>query len=210
MGLLALTTCTTDNDDGCAALRSKRRHWRGYWLAAMIVSLPVSPARAGGADSARVDRVKAAFVLNIARFVTWPQEVFADQPGQLRLCYYRDNPLAPAIRTLKGKKVGGRRVVITRVPSLTASDACHILLIAPSEFDTYASEAVHSPARPLLTIADLTASDASAIGRRHVLVTLVRNNTRIGFEINLARVREVGLRMSSKLLKLAKIVGDGG
>jgi hypothetical protein len=61
---------------------------------------------------------------------------------------------------------------------------------------------------PLLTIADLTDTDLPP-PHHHALVALVRNGARIGFEINLANTRRVGLQMSSKLLKLAKIVGDG-
>jgi hypothetical protein len=62
--------------------------------------------------------------------------------------------------------------------------------------------------RPLLIIADQTDTDAPGKPLRNVMVTLVRNGSRIGFEINLGKTLQAGLKMSSKLLKLATIVDD--
>jgi hypothetical protein len=162
-------------------------------------------------DIERIDRVKAAFILNIARFVTWPPEVFADQPGELTLCLYRGNPLAPAIETLHGKKVGGRRLEIVHIVRLSEADACQILLLAPYELDEFsaAEHARPGPPPPLLTIADVSANHDPQTRHHHILVSLIRSGTHIGFEINLAKARQAGLRLSSRLLKLARIVGNG-
>ena len=163
-------------------------------------------------DSQRIDRIKAAFVLNIARFVSWPAEEFEQHPEQLLLCLYRHSPFGQAIETIHGKKVAGRRLRINRIQSLSESRQCNILLIPGFELEAFMRKARPRLDRPLLTIADLTTDLAADGGPRSthdgVLVTLVRAGTRIGFEINLRRARRVGLKMSSKLLKLATIVGD--
>lgn len=159
-------------------------------------------------QSDRVDRIKAAFVLNIARFVSWPPEAFESKDEHLLLCVYRSNPIHQAVDLIQGEMVSGRHVSITRVDSLTENDSCHILLIAHNELQSYHKEARFGPAIPLLTIADLTESDTLLHAGSDIMIGLVRNDTRIGFAINLTRSRQAGLKMSSQLLKLATIVDD--
>lgn len=159
-------------------------------------------------DSSRINRVKTAFILNIARFVSWPAEVLADGSAEISLCLYRNNPIQQAIESIAGEEVSGRRIVIKQLHSLTKNDACNILLIGQDELQAYLSETQPDPNRPVLTIADLTDTDSHTHRHDGILVTLIRNGARIGFEINLQKTREVGLRMSSELLKLAIIVGD--
>jgi hypothetical protein len=159
-------------------------------------------------QSDRVDRIKAAFVLNIARFVSWPPEAFESKDEHLLLCLYRSNPIHQAVDLIQGEMVSGRHVSIARVDSLTENDSCHILLIAHNELQSYLKEARFGPAIPLLTIADLTESDTLLHAGSDIMIGLVRNDTRIGFAINLTRSRQAGLKMSSQLLKLATIVDD--
>jgi len=159
-------------------------------------------------QSDRVDRIKAAFVLNIARFVSWPPEAFESKDEQLLLCLYRSNPIHQAVDLIQGEMVSGRHVSITRVDSLNENDSCHILLIAHNELRSYLKEARFGPTIPLLTIADLTESDSLLHAGSDIMISLVRDDTRIGFEINLNRSRQAGLKMSSQLLKLATIVDE--
>jgi hypothetical protein len=167
------------------------------------------PSLAGAETEAeRIGRVKAAFVLNIARFVSWPKEAPEHQGAPLQLCLYRSNPFGEAIRTIEGKIVNKRPLQISLIQSLAQSDPCRLLLIGPDEILNFDEESQLAPNRPLLTIADLTDTD-SPPPHQPALVTLVRNGARIGFEINLAKARKAGLQMSSSLLKLARIVGDG-
>lgn len=183
------------------------RIWRfvaaGVFLAGLWPSLAEAEM-----ESERIERVKAAFVLNIARFVSWPDEALDPQNRQLLLCLYRGNSLGAAVETIEGKMVNGRALQTSLVDSLAHSQTCNILLIGASEMQHFEEESRHAAERPLLTIGDLTDA-ALPPPHPHALVTLVRNGARIGFEINLAKARRVGLQMSSNLLKLAKIVGDG-
>lgn len=174
-----------------------------------LVSLLFAFNAAADSHSDRVDRVKAAFVLNIARFVSWPPEVFETQDSQLLLCFYKSNPINQAVEMIQGEIVAGRQVSLTRIENLAKSASCHILLIAHDKLREYIMEASSGSIRPMLTIADLTEIDTSKIQGRDIIISLVRNDTRIGFEINLNKSRQAGLKMSSQLLKLATIVGGG-
>ncbi|MGJ0484150.1 MAG: YfiR family protein [Methylomicrobium sp.] len=187
----------------------RRNGWIWRFLVAAIFLASLSPLLAGAeTEDERLQRVKAAFVLNIARFVSWPKEALEQQGDSLQLCLYRRNPLAEATETIEGKIVNGRTLRINLIKSLAQSPSCNILLIGLEEIQHFDEESRHAPTSPLLTIADLTDIDIPP-PHQHALVTLVRNDARIGFEINLAKARRAKLQMSSNLLKLAKIVGDG-
>jgi hypothetical protein len=118
--------------------------------------------------------------------------------------------LGAAIETIRGKRIHSRVLKIATVRSLGESSACNILFVPPAELSRYSRDPGLSTPRPLLTIADLTEDGAGSQERRNVLVALVREQRRIGFEIDLQAVRRRGLRMSSELLKLARIVDGQG
>ncbi|EIC28299.1 hypothetical protein Metal_0446 [Methylomicrobium album BG8] len=181
---------------------------RRYAMTGALLAALWPPLAEAETETDRAGRIKASFVLNIARFVSWPKEAPEQQVTPLLLCLYRSNPFGEAIRTIEGKIVNGRPLQIGLIRSLAQSDSCRILLVGPDEMRHFSEESRQAPNRPLLTIADLTDTDLPS-PHRPALITLVRNAARIGFEINLAKARRTGLRMSSNLLKLAKIVGDG-
>lgn len=159
-------------------------------------------------DAARIDRVKAAFVLNIARFVSWPADAQLYQSDRMQLCLYRYNPLQQAMTTIAGEEVGGRPIEIRQIQSLSAGESCNILLISSVELQTFLNEVPPDFNRPMLTIADLTEADPPVDSKAGVLISLIRNGVRIGFEVDLEKSRHSGLRMSSELLKLANIVRE--
>jgi len=209
-------TQATANREACATERGSTtiaRHWNRQTIALAMAILAWAPLAVEARDKSnieRIDQVKAAFILNIARFVSWPPKAFDDHPDELSLCLYRGNPLAAAIETLHGKKVGGRRLEIVHIMRLTETQACRILLLAPYELDEFTADeqARQGPPRPLLTITD--ASTNHGPQTQAIMVSLIRSGTHIGFEINLAKARRAGLRLSSRLLKLARIVDNGG
>ena len=202
MGLLALINRRITRTDA-------RLRWNPQRLALAIIVLACSPLTVAAHDSAdieRIDRVKAAFILNIARFVSWPPTAFDDHPDTLSLCVYRRNLLSRAIDELQGKKVGGRQLQVLHISDLAATERCQILVIAPADLDQFASR--DDAGQPLLTIADVSANHGPQTRHHHIMVSLIRSGTHIGFEINLDRARTAGLRLSSQLLKLARIVDD--
>lgn len=180
-----------------------------YRMVAFFAAILLLPSTTfAAADAQRINQVKAAFILNIARFVAWPPEALDQQSNRLLLCLYRSNPFGEAIEGIAGEQVSGRRLEIAAVRNLAESVACNILLIAADELKSYVEDPQPEASRPILVIADRTGEEAHKEPLGAVIVSLVRNGSRIGFEINLDRSRQAGLKMSSKLLKLATIV-DG-
>ncbi len=156
-----------------------------------------------------IEHVKAAFVLNIARFVSWPPESFEEQSARLLLCVRKGGISSQTLEMLEDETVGGYRVVVNQIDSFVDTRSCNVLFIANDELEKYTKEISVDVNRPLLTILDITETEVARSVRSNVLVTLIRKGSRIGFEINLDKARHSGLRMSSELLKLATIIDDG-
>lgn len=192
------------------SLRIGEIHFTGLILCVLLLLGTTGRAVAAEKGERRIEHVKAAFVLNIARFVTWPPEVFEGNGGELNLCLYRRDSLGDGADVVSGKRVGGRLLKIKQVDKLVSDSGCHILLIAEQEYAKYQRTVTSNVLHPLLTIADMTGDGASrGVSRPGVLINLIRNDTRIGIEVDLAQARNAGLKFSSHLLRLARIVGEG-
>jgi hypothetical protein len=160
-------------------------------------------------DTRRINGIKAAFVLNIARFITWPEEAFAGQGDRLRLCLYSNNPLSRAVEAIHGKRAAGRLLEVRSIEHAEQEADCRILLLTHQQMATFRSAHLPEPDGSTLVIADLTAEGlVTGISRPGLQVSLVREGTRIALEVDLQQVRNAGLQISSKLLRLTRIVGE--
>ncbi len=179
-------------------------------LFALLCLLWCDAIAVAGDEVHRIKNVKAAYVLNIARFVTWPPGVFEKKDSPCLLCLYRSNPLGRAIETIRGKQISARHLRVDTIDRLEESSNCSILFIPHMELSHFTAEVSGEIQRPLLTITDLTTEDVvTGISRRGVMVSMIREGARIALEVDLQQARNARLRISSQLLKLARIVRNG-
>jgi len=168
------------------------------------VSLPVLASN----DLSQQHRVKMAFVFNIAKFVTWPNNENRTPDDEFVLCFYQYNMLGNAFDGVKGRKVDGREIRGLVVNTYQDVAPCHILLSTQEHQQQLflESQQYHSKALPLLSIADMTSADHHTKLHESVHIGLVKKGSRIGLEVNLQPVIDANLKISSQLLKLAKVV----
>lgn len=178
-------------------------------MSAALACLFFTSSSAADSQTLQLRQVKAAFVLNIAKFVTWPKLEGQSSPEQLLLCYYQTDSLGAAFETIRNKTVNGRHLKKVTVENLSASTMCDILLIPTGALVNLSGEAVQKGVRPVLTIADMTHLDTAEAYFKGALINLVRQGKRIGFAVDVAETKKAGLKVSSELLKLATIVDSG-
>jgi hypothetical protein len=99
---------------------------------------------------------------------------------------------------LAGKVVQGRTVVVRRYATVRTVRDCHVLFVV--EPDRRRMERILEvlSSRPILTVSDLPGFETKG------MITLTRQDHRIGLRINLAATQEAGLHLSSRLLRLDK------
>jgi hypothetical protein len=145
---------------------------------------------------------KAAFLYNLALFVEWPPASFRD-PSALTICSTRSNPVVVALRSVDGRLVNGRTA---RVRELAATDdprACQILYVA--ELDRESQLVVG----PLAGSPVLTVGDDERFMRAGGMIRIAFENARLKFDVDVGRTDRGGLKISSKVLKLARVLRDG-
>ncbi|BCX89647.1 hypothetical protein MIN45_P2020 [Methylomarinovum tepidoasis] len=142
--------------------------------------------------------LKAALVLNIARFTRWPPEAFASSPDTITLCLVEEGVLFQPFESLAGKSVGERRLVVKTAQPIDRLDQCHILFVSGYSKSLLPRIFAAVSGRPVLTIGE-TPGFVEFGG----IVNLIRQDNRVRFEINLEAARSAGIAISSRLLKLA-------
>jgi hypothetical protein len=147
--------------------------------------------------------VKAAFIHNIAKFVEWPALPRAGD--SLRLCIMGQSPLAETAGLLAGKHIGELVWEVRRIGFRESLQECHVLFIAASESDN-----LRSILKDIRGSGVLTVGDSGGYAERGVMVNFYPEENKVHFEINVDVVRRSGLKISSQLLKLARIVHESG
>jgi hypothetical protein len=146
--------------------------------------------------------VKAAFLYNFAKFAEWPA-LPAGAP--LLVCIVgEDNVAAAVIETVRGQNISGHTLEVWQPHDSATWPMCHLLFIANAETERSTDGLVRIKTLPVLTV-----SDGSGFSQGGGIIELYVEAGRMRFAINVDAVTRSGLRLSSRLLGLAKIVRNG-
>jgi hypothetical protein len=144
-------------------------------------------------------QVKTAFLYNFIRFVEWPPSA---QAGQVVVCIAGRNPLGSFLEeTVKGETIDGRPIVPRVI--LEPDPECRVIFIPRGA----ATSAYLRSARgaPVLTVGEADGFvDAGGI------INFYLDNGKVRFEISTQAAERSQLRISSRLLQLARIRNPGG
>jgi hypothetical protein len=177
----------------------------GFGLALIIlISIVDSSALIAQTKAASEYQVKAAFLYNFAKFVDWPPSAFSDAKQPLEICVYGHDPFGTALEdALLGKAIGDRRVGLGKAMQFQDLAGCHVVFVSSSAHESAADLANRLKGRAVLLVGE---SDGFAASGGTILFTIEDN--RVHFVINPDAADRAGLKISSKLLALAKIVRD--
>ncbi len=158
----------------------------------------------GAAQSIRAEsntleyKVKAAFLLNFAKFTSWPVSHFATKQA-FSLCVLGKDPFGAALNGLETKQVAGKPVFLIRQEQLEgAMEHGDLLFIARSEQDHLSEILAYAETRGMVTV-----SDIEGFARAGGIYELKNKNGRLSFIINNSKAKQRGIQISSSLLKLA-------
>jgi len=168
----------------------------------MIVCM-VAPITARAQTSASEYQVKAAYVFNFLKFVEYPDDAFPDPIAPIVIGVVGDNSFGNALAQVAiGKTVQGRDLVIRVYRDTESLRGAQILFISGSERNKLPQILAGLHGASVLTVADMDGFlDAGG------MVQFFFEHDRVRFAINLDTAAEARLKMSSKLLSLAKVVG---
>lgn len=147
-------------------------------------------------------QVKAAFLLNFARFVEWPPQAFPGGNSPLTLCVFNHDPFGTALdQVFRGKAVNAHDLVILRISDLQGLRSCQLVFVSSRE-DKRLPEVLNT----LRGTSALVVGEAEGFAERGGGIEFFLDGTKLRFAVNVDALEESRLTVSSKLLALAKIV----
>lgn len=171
-------------------------------LAAAVVAALAMPGVARTAtDPTSEAAVKAAFLYKFAQFTDWPPRA-ADAP--LTVCIVGDSGVAAEFGEFaRNRPIAGHPIDARAVAADAPMRACDVLFMSMSETRRAGAALEVLKSLPILTV-----SDDRQFAESGGVVALFIENGRMRFSINTDAADRAGLRLSSRLLSLAKIVKD--
>lgn len=187
------------------SLHLARRYPRVYAKPLAALLLLVTSTIAWAQDNPTVEyQVKAAFLYNFAKFVEWPPDVFANEKSPITLCVLGKDPFGRALDdVLQGKMINGREFLIRRTNDLAALKTCQLAFVSEAEIKRL-SEIIKN----LQGSSALLVGESEGFAERGGQIQFFLEDKKLRFSVNLDAVQRTRLKVSSKLLALAKIVHD--
>ena len=163
-------------------------------LALTVLLLAAAPLAPSAQDVAKEYRVKAAFLYNFVKFVDWPPRA----AGSTVICVAGRNPFGNVLAdTVRGETIGGRPLDARVI--LEPEDGCHVIFIPEN-----ANAGAYLRAARGLPV--LTVGEAPGFIEQGGLIRFYLDNGTVRFEIHRQAADRAGLRISSRLLQLARVV----
>ena len=173
-------------------------------LLALAVTGAVAPAAAQSeVDRALEQRVKGAFLYRFTEFVTWPDAAFprADAPFVMAVAGPGADGVAENLRAITaGRSVAGKPIEVRRVGASDAMPAAQVVYIAGSD-TARAREIVQKAPRHALVV-----TEADGVLEHGSVINFVLVQERVRFDASIESAEKRGLRLSSRLLAVARAV----
>jgi hypothetical protein len=170
------------------------------WCALLAVLIGAFPKPAPSADEDSLEyQVKAAFLLNFTKFIEWPVDAFANERSPIAVCILGDDPFGSSLdQIVEGESVNGHKLVVVRLQQAPAPKACQVLFIGRSEKDIKILTGLGTGV--------LTVGEGVSFLRGGGMIAFFVENRRVRFDIHQTAVEAGRLKISSKLLTVARSV----
>ena len=149
-------------------------------------------------------QVKAAFLLNFVKFIEWPPEAFQSERAPITLCVFGHDPFDSALDDIiRGRTVNNRAILARRINELRDLKSCQLVFVSAAE-DKRLPEVLNS----LKDTSAIVVGEGESFAERGGGIQFFLEDNRLRFAVNVEAVQKARLRLSSKLLALARIVRE--
>jgi hypothetical protein len=147
-------------------------------------------------------QIKAAFLYHFAQFVEWPEETFKDAGSPLTYCTIGGDPFQGSLdAALNGKTIGARSFRVVHFRQSQEIHGCQVLFLGAGEKKLLGAILASVKGNSILTV-----GDSEHFVQEGGMIGFCLEENKIRFEINLETAQRAKLRISSRLLTLAKSV----
>lgn len=172
---------------------------RGALLAVIVLGIWSAEAHA------QIDleqKVKAAFLFNFLKFVTWPQARTPADGKPYVMCVIDNESFTRTLAlAIRDKTVSGHPVEVQDLAPGAPLGECHLAYLAPTaSMEATESALVGASGLGVLTVHEADAAVPSGV------IRFFLDQQRVRFEINTSAAQRENLHVSSRLMELAERV----
>jgi len=198
---------------------------KAYIFVVAVLALfvaPIVPKARAESTSSREYKIKAAFLYNFIKFVDWPKEKMADSNEPIIIGIICSKKFVKALETLIHIKIKNRNISIKYFEGyeklkksqddddrqwnqkIEALKTCHVLMFCIC--DSVRIENSSQIIKALKGSPVLTVGETDGFLESGGIINFLMEDKKVRFEINVTAAKKSKLKISSKLLRLAKRV----
>jgi len=145
-------------------------------------------------------QVKGAFLLNFAKFVSWPDQAFKSPEDPIAICILGQNPFGPGLeQAARELVIGDRHVVIRQSSDVQSARQCQIVFVAVNEKKLAKALLQAAQGESVLTVGEFEGFTAGG-----GIIAFKLDGDKVRLDINTAAADRARLHISAKLLSLAQ------
>ena len=169
----------------------------------VVSSAAAVPLQARGQRGLEYD-VKGQFLLHFTGFIDWPAAAFPKIDAPFRLCILGTDPFGATLDArVQGETIGGRRISVDRIKTEEAAASCQVVFLASTDRARAQALDKATRGRPVLIV-----SDSSRLLEYCAAIAFVLEGGRVRFDVNLTALASRSLRVSPRLLRVARDATD--
>ncbi len=137
-------------------------------------------------------KLKALYITRLADFISWPNTA---KKNTFKICINSTDKVAIQLKKIEPDAILNRQVEIIDPPSGTSITQCDFLYISRGKVDS-----------SLINIPVFTLSSQADFAEQGGMIEFYINQRKVKMKANLSAINKAGIKVSSKLLRLLKIV----
>jgi hypothetical protein len=146
-----------------------------------------------------IDQLKTAFIYNFTKYIIWPDR---NQAKTFKIGVLgKSNIVAPLQELAEKRLANDKSIEVHRFKTIQDLQDSQILFISASEKEQIGAILSTLGNKPILTI-----SDTPGFCERGIMINFFMQGDMVKFEMNPVKLESAGLKASSQLQKLARIV----
>jgi len=172
-------------------------------LRLLAVCLLLLVARgSSGAPAVDENQLKAVFIYNFGKFVSWPAKAFKNKNSPIFVGVLgKTGVTATLTKAAQKGRIRGRKFEVRVLKSVDETKSCHILFVSQAESKQLATVKQKVRKLPVLLL-----SENPEFAKKGGAVGFVSRNRKVGLEFSLEAATQAGLRLSPNLLRVGKVV----
>ena len=164
----------------------------------LLFSLEVAAAEDD--KSERQAQFMAVYLLHFSNFIEWPGEEIEDNTF-FDICVLGNGNVNPFIKKLETEKVKDQLIRVIFTPSVEQLTTCKIVYIDKESIEQFLE------IEPVLEGSEIVfVSDGKGFIEQGGTIEYFVENNKLHFAINMKSAKYKGLHISSKLLRIAKVI----